>query len=108
MISFNALWNFFRYNLEAILWITAIILLAIMEPACEHSSLCPFDALGLGFCPGCGLGHSISYLFRGDIVNSFNAHPLGIFAVIMLLYRSVSIFIKYYRTEFTLNTNYNG
>ena len=105
MCRYNILWQFIRYNLEAIIWITAIVLLAIMEPTCDHSSICPFNALGLGFCPGCGLGHSISFLFRGDLVSSFNAHPLGMFAVIILLYRSISIFIKYYKTKFTLNTN---
>jgi hypothetical protein len=105
MITLNKILRFLRFNLEGIIWITALILLAFMEPTCQHHSLCPFNALGLGFCPGCGLGHSISYFFRGDFANSFQAHPLGIFAVVMLLYRSTSIFIKYGKANFTLKTN---
>ncbi|MEN8224828.1 MAG: DUF2752 domain-containing protein [Bacteroidota bacterium] len=55
-------------------------------------SLCPFHNLGFHWCPGCGLGHSISWLFRGDIVQSFHAHPLGIPAVLVLSIRVFNIF----------------
>ena len=43
--------------------------------------------LGLHICPGCGLGHSVSYLFHGNIQASLSSHPLGIFAVIVILGR---------------------
>ncbi|RYZ98057.1 MAG: DUF2752 domain-containing protein [Sphingobacteriaceae bacterium] len=42
---------------------------------------------GIGWCPGCGLGHSISWLFRGDIQHSFNAHWFGIPALIIICWR---------------------
>ena len=62
--------------------------LAVMSPTNDaHYSFCIFKFLGLKFCPGCGLGHSISYLFHGEIRKSFSAHPLGIFAVIVLICR---------------------
>jgi hypothetical protein len=48
--------------------------------------------MGFKFCPGCGLGHSISYLFHGDIQESFSTHPLGIFAVIIILCRIYNLF----------------
>jgi hypothetical protein len=64
-----------------------------MTPGCDpHYSFCVFKFLGLKFCPGCGLGHSISYLFHGDIPASFSAHPLGIFAVIVLMCRIYNLF----------------
>lgn len=81
----------FHKYFEVTVWIVALILFATMSPVNEHASLCPFKMLGFGFCPGCGLGHSISWLFHGDIVASFNAHPLGWFAVVMLLYRIVTL-----------------
>ena len=78
---------------ELIFWIFALVLLAAMKPTTDpHYSFCIFKMLGLSFCPGCGLGHSISYLFHGDIRESFSAHPLGIFAVIVLIGRIYNLF----------------
>ncbi len=73
---------------ELVFWLTALILLALMPPGIDpHYSLCVFKLLGLNFCPGCGLGHSISYLFHGDVQTSLAMHPLGIFAVPIIVYR---------------------
>jgi Protein of unknown function (DUF2752) len=43
--------------------------------------------MGITWCPGCGLGHSIAFLLHGDIRNSFHAHWLGIPALVIILYR---------------------
>jgi len=80
-------YKIFRANLEAIIWITSLLILAFTPPEHDHYSICLFHNLGFRFCPGCGLGHSISYLFHGDIYSSLNAHPLGIFATAVLSYR---------------------
>lgn len=87
---------FIRVNLEAFIWLAALISLIFHDPTSAHYTLCPFNNLGWEFCPGCGLGHSISFLFRGEIIKSLDAHPLGIFAVILLSYRIISIFRKNY------------
>lgn len=81
-----------RYYFEAAIWITALLLLAFMPIEGEHYSLCAFHNLGIGFCPGCGLGHSINYLFHGQFEASFYAHPFGIPAVAILCYRIFIIF----------------
>jgi hypothetical protein len=86
--------NILKYKLkyfEAIIWIVALILLAFAPIHHGHYSLCLFKNLGFDFCPGCGLGHSITYLFHGKIEASFYAHPFGIPAVIILIYRIFSI-----------------
>ncbi len=84
--------NFKRFHLEAFFWIAAIGTLALTDPLKEgHASLCLIKNTGLGFCPGCGLGHSISWLFRGNIAASIQSHPLGIPAVIILLMRSYKL-----------------
>ncbi len=88
------IFQFIRSRLEAFIWIGGLVLMALMSPSNAHASLCPFSAMGLSFCPGCGLGHSISYLARGDFQASFMAHPLGMFAVTILLWRIVQIFRK--------------
>ena len=79
--------SFFSY-FELSVWVGGLLWLALMNPAAEvHFSLCIFKWIGLSFCPGCGLGHSISWLFHGKLQQSLNAHPLGIFAVVVLLFR---------------------
>lgn len=77
-----------RRYFELSVWVVALILLATMNPGTDvHYSFCIFKFLGFKHCPGCGLGHSISYLFHGDIRASFSAHPLGIFALAVILFR---------------------
>jgi hypothetical protein len=77
---------------ELVCWVSALLLLAVMPAgAGPHYSLCLFKALGIDFCPGCGLGHSLSQLFHGNLQASFSAHPLGIFAVITILSRIVTL-----------------
>ena len=87
---------FLRVNLEAFIWLAALVSFIFHDPSSVHYTLCPLHNLGIDFCPGCGLGHAISYFFHGDIVRSFEAHPLGIFAVALLSYRIFSIFRKNY------------
>jgi len=91
--------KYFVQYFELSVWVAGLLALALMDPvAGGHYSLCVFRWLGFSFCPGCGLGHSISWLFHGDIVRSFNEHPLGIFAVVILLHRIYTLTKK--RTVF--------
>lgn len=85
--------NSFKKYLELTVWITALLSLAMMEPSGNHFSFCIFRLFGFDQCPGCGIGHSISYLFHGDLSASVSSHPLGIFAVIVILFR-ISVLIK--------------
>lgn len=79
-------------GLEALIWIAALIFLALTEPTqTTHFTICPLSAMGIDFCPGCGLGRSVSYLLHGEILNSFKVHPLGIFALIILVTRVISL-----------------
>ena len=79
-------------GLEAAIWILGLVFLVfINDPQSIHFTVCPFANLGIDFCPGCGLGNSISYLFRGDLSASFHAHPLGIFALIIITMRIITI-----------------
>lgn len=82
----------FTKYFELIFWIASLTLLATMRPGSNHFSLCFFKWLGFHFCPGCGLGNSISYLFNGDLSASFSAHPLGLFAIIVILFRVYKLF----------------
>ncbi|MES2267660.1 MAG: DUF2752 domain-containing protein [Bacteroidota bacterium] len=73
----------------------ALACLAFTDPACQsHFSLCPLKLLGITWCPGCGLGHAISFLFRGDVRGSFHAHWLGIPVLLLLLYRIYTLVVN--------------
>ncbi len=47
--------------------------------------------MGISWCPGCGLGHSIAFLLHGNIYNSLHAHWLGIPALLIILYRIANL-----------------
>jgi hypothetical protein len=80
--------SFFLKYFELAFWAAALISLALTDPTNEaHFILCPLKLLGIKWCPGCGLGHSISFLFHGDLMQSFHAHWLGLPAVIIILHR---------------------
>jgi Protein of unknown function (DUF2752) len=77
---------------EALVWILGLAyLIFIHPPGGTHFTICPLSNLGFEFCPGCGLGNSISYIFKGDFIASFNSHPLGIFALLIITLRIITI-----------------
>jgi hypothetical protein len=83
---------------EAIIWLTGLIALAAHAPGTDaHIILCPLKLMGWDYCMGCGLGRAIAYALRGDFAQSFHTHPLGIMAVIVLLYRIVTLTVHTYR-----------
>lgn len=84
------LWSLVGF--EASVWILGLsYLILIHTPGETHLTICPLSNLGFEFCPGCGLGNSISYIFHGDFSSSINSHPLGIFALIVLTLRIITI-----------------
>jgi hypothetical protein len=84
-----------RVGLEAIVWIGAFIYLAVHDPYAQSEfTLCPLKNLGFHYCPGCGLGRSVSFLLHGDVVRSFETHILGIPATIIFFSRIISLLGK--------------
>ena len=81
-----------QIDLEAFFWLTAFAYLAFINPySPKDLDLCLFSLAGIENCPGCGLGKSISMVFHGDFTSSFNAHPLGIPAIILIVKRIYTI-----------------
>jgi hypothetical protein len=73
---------------EALIWISGLIFLFLINvDNSSHFTVCPLKYIGIDFCPGCGLGKSIHYLLHLQIEQSFNAHPLGVFAFAVLIQR---------------------
>jgi len=79
--------------LELILWVAALILLGTSQPAVSHErkhfTFCPLANMGLSWCPGCGLGRSVTHLLHGNIMESIRFHWLGIPAVLIIGYRII-------------------
>ncbi len=67
---------------------TGVLVMALMNPYIDSGqSWCLFERIGISFCPGEGLAHSIAFIFRGDFANAVQANILGPFALIVLLSR---------------------
>ena len=78
--------------LEAWIWTTGLIVLAFYNPYDESTiTICPLHHMGLDFCPGCGLGRSISFFFHGELRLSFATHPLGIVSFFILVLRIITL-----------------
>lgn len=86
-------YNFFLH-FEWIFLALGMLLLAFTNPFGYSASLCLIDAAGFSFCPGCGLGTSITLFFRGELIQSFESHPAGIPAVFIITSRIGSIFYR--------------
>jgi len=85
----------FAYShLELFFWAGALVTLAFSSPEGHHYTLCPLSNLGFEYCPGCGLGRSVSCALHGNMAGSFEWHPLGIFAIGVIIHRIVTL-IRY-------------
>ena len=91
------------------MWISALVLLMFNDPAnTQNLSFCPMHNIGLDFCPGCGLGTSISYAFKGQFEASINAHPLGIGAILILSSRIFTLIIRSFKETTTQREKNHG
>jgi hypothetical protein len=77
---------------EAAIWISSLLFLAfVVNPGETHFTLCPLNNFGFNYCPGCGIGNSVSYLLHGNIYNSLLSHSLGLFALIIIVVRIINL-----------------
>jgi hypothetical protein len=98
--------RFLVHNLEAFVWITAIIYFALSPlPSGEHFTICPLSLAGFEHCPGCGLGRSMILLLHGHVSESFSMHPLAIFALGAFTARIVIVFRNYFKYWKQIATN---
>lgn len=80
--------HIFKNYFEIIAFSAALVALALMNPeAAGGETYCLFEQLGITFCPGEGLGHSISYTFRGEISNALGANVLGPLSIAIIGWR---------------------
>lgn len=83
--------KFFKKHFEWMAFFFGLLLMASMNPGETGLSFCIFDRVGIPFCPGEGLGHSIAFIFRGEFKEALEANLMGPAAVVLLSARIVSI-----------------
>ena len=92
------------FPLELFFWITALVLLARTNAHEHHFTFCPLANVGFeNWCPGCGLGRSISHILHGEFTNSFSEHWFGLPALVIILYRIFTL--TYKKNDKILTTN---
>lgn len=94
-----------HFNIELLVWPLALGALYLMDPHGGGPSLCPLKWLDLRWCPGCGLGHAIHYLLHGNWNASWKSHPLGLFALGVLAYRTFNLLRQQIQTFYHLKKN---
>jgi hypothetical protein len=93
-------------GIEAFIWTCGLFyLIFINSPEAYHFTICPISNLGFDFCPGCGLGNSISFLFQGNLEASFQSHPFGIFAFVIIVTRIISLIKNNWRRQCQMSYN---
>ncbi len=85
--------KYFMKHAESVFLIAALIWLFFMQPNEPEVSLCFFRWLGIAWCPGCGIGHSIHYALHAQFETSVNHHILGIPAIVLMMYRVMQLLI---------------
>lgn len=96
--------KYFFLHFEWIVLLSGLLLMVFLDPMSQDASICLAKRLNFEFCPGCGLGRSIAYLFQGELLTSIQTHPAGIMAVLIIPARIVTIF---HRNHIINNTNKN-
>jgi hypothetical protein len=89
----------FNRHFEWIALSIGLVLMAIMNPYTDYASTwCLFENVGINFCPGEGLGHSIAFFVRGEYASAMEANfmgPAALFIIISrILYRLKEIYFK--------------
>ena len=87
--------KFKSFPIELVFWLAALFFLAVSDPTEHEFTLCPLANLGLeAWCPGCGLGRSISALLHGSFTQSFQQHWFGAPALVIIVYRTGQLLKK--------------
>lgn len=79
---------------ELIFWVSALLALALSDPAQSHYTLCPLARAGITWCPGCGLGHGITFALQGHWAAALHSHPLALFAPAVIFHRIIQLTLK--------------
>lgn len=87
--------HIFNKYFEIAAFSIGLVLLALMDPEIATGpGFCLLERLGVTFCPGDGLGHSVAYIFRGEFHNAMEANAFGPLAITVLSGRILHLLYK--------------
>lgn len=90
----------YRYGLEAAIWAIGLLAVGLADPTLPSAlDLCLFKAVGLPGCPGCGLGHAMGYLFRGEWALALESHWFSPVVLTILITRIGSLLRQAFRSS---------
>ncbi len=69
----------------------------------SHAIPCPFHMITGCDCPGCGMQRSVFSLMRGDLSQSLDHHPSGIFFVLFILVFLLHLKFQHRYTRLSMN-----
>jgi len=73
-------------------WTVGLLAVGLADPRTDGLlDLCLFKAVGLPGGPGCGMGHAIGFLFRGEWALAIDSHPFSPVVLAVLLTRIGSL-----------------
>lgn len=77
---------------EAGIWMIGLLLVALPDPTLPSTiDLCVLKVIGLPGCPGCGAGHAMGYLFRGELVLAWQSHWFSPVVLAVLITRTAGL-----------------
>ena len=84
-------------------------LMAVMNPYTTSGfTLCLFENVGITFCPGEGLGHSIAFLVRGEYTSAIEANFMGPAAMVIIFARILYLLHDLFFKRNIKSSEYNG
>lgn len=89
-----------RFPVEAAIWVAGLGAMVMLDPTGESQTWCLFSRLGIEICPGCGLGHAVAFLVRGEWAASFASHPLAVPVILGLSIRVMQLLRDAYAPPF--------
>lgn len=64
-----------RHWIEAVTLVTGLVAVGMADPTAQSwIDLCIYKAAGFSWCPGCGLGHAMGFLARGEWASAIESH----------------------------------
>lgn len=91
MRTYKSFHSYFLLHCEWVLLSGVLVAMALLNPYESGQTLCLFEIAGITFCPGEGFGRSVALMIRGEWIESFHMHPLGIPGTAIILHRIYSI-----------------
>jgi hypothetical protein len=89
--------------MELSFWLGSLVFLGITASPDSHFSLCFFKLCGIGWCPGCGIGHAIGFLLQGNFIASWESHWLGGPALLVIIHHIYRLAARKTTNHITLN-----